>query len=549
MPMSTLSSPTGQRLDRSDRSGLPIVTAVRLAIAACLILSVAFFVCRTIRWPLVNDPAQIDYMCFLMDHGRAPYKGITEMNMPGIYLTNWAVMHLVGDGAPAWRAFDLSLLAAMAIAMFAIAWPYDWLGGLIGSALFALIHGRDGPAHTGQRDLIIAVLLTWACAFLFFAFRKCQVRWFAGVGFCLAAAATIKPFPLVLVLGVPLIIQRARRYGLSTRGSLLCVTGGMLVPAGIVLGFLIHEHALSAFLGIVFHVLSFYSHIGRLSAPWLIRYLNPVPSLGYLALILMASVVVCRRWWSWECHVLVAGMIFGLFSWFAQGKGFPYHRYPLDAFLLLWAGIQLAMTVRESGWYHWIGWTGLAFVAAIAPGNAIRAVHREWAMSYIQSLTANLAVLGGSRLSGHVQCLATPADCDTTLYDMRLVQATGLSYDYFIFGDPRQPVIEAARARFWQELRNNPPDVFVVSIGLYPDDISGVADYRKLDLWPTFSTFLKSNYRRYTDREFMPKASGVSGYRIYVRRGYIPRGDPAPASLPKPERQQTAESHGEVQGC
>ena len=33
-----------------------------------------------------------------------------------------------------------------------------------------------------------------------------------------------------------------------------------------------------------------------------------------------------------------------------------------------------------------------------------------------------------------MQCLYTPADCDTVLYRMRLLQSTGLFYDYLIFG-------------------------------------------------------------------------------------------------------------------
>jgi hypothetical protein len=506
----------------------------RLVIAACLTASVAYFVVRTIRWPLVNDSAQISYLCFLVDHGRAPYRDIPDMDMPGTYLLYLGVMHSLGEGALAWRIFDLSLLAAMAGGMLVIAWPYDWLGGLLAAALFALIHGRDGPGVPGERDQIMAILLIWACACLFLAFRRSQPRWLAGFGLFLAAAIFVKPLPVVFALVIPFVIQRARKEGVSTGNVLLCIIGGMLVPALAVLAFLLREHALTSFLYGVLHLEPYYSHLARLSAWQLITMLT-IPSLSWLALLLMASVFVSRMWWNWECGILVSGMAVGLFSWFAQGKGSIYQRYPLYAFLLLWAGIQLTMALRGTRWSRSIGWAGLAFCAAIAPSYASRAAKGHWPMNYTDSLTANLHALGGSRLSGHVQCLATPGDCDTTLYDMKLVQATGLSYDYFIFGDSAQPAVDRIRERFWQKIHRNPPDVFVVSMSFTPIHIPGMAAYGQLDAWPQFADYLRSNYRLYADREFMhnPNMINPSGYRIYVRRGYV-RGRNAPPALSNP---------------
>ena len=84
-----------------------------LRAATCLLLSlcVGFFVWRTWHWSLVNDAPQISYLCFLMEHGMAPYRDIIEMNMPGTYLVHLSVMHMLGGGAMAWRIFDLMLLA------------------------------------------------------------------------------------------------------------------------------------------------------------------------------------------------------------------------------------------------------------------------------------------------------------------------------------------------------------------------------------------------------------------------------------------------------
>src|ERR1700761_2877145 len=137
----------------------------------CLIW-VAIFATKSAHWKQVNDPAQIHYAVFLMDHGMSPYRDILEFNMPGIYLTNWTVMHTLGGGSVAWRIFDFGLAGVAAWGMIAIAQPYDWLGGVLGAAMFVLFHGKDGAGQEGQRDLIIAVLLLCACWFLFQAFRK-----------------------------------------------------------------------------------------------------------------------------------------------------------------------------------------------------------------------------------------------------------------------------------------------------------------------------------------------------------------------------------------
>jgi hypothetical protein len=498
------------------------VRIIRLTITSCLIASVLYFAVRTVSWPQVNDPAQISYMCFLMDHGRAPYKDIIELNMPGIYLVNWAVMHGLGESALAWRLFDLLLMTIMGAAMIAIARPYDWMAGLFGSALFALIHGRDGPAQPGQRDLIIAVLLVCGCACLFHAFRTRNFVWLTGFGFCIMAAAAIKPPALALVVVIPYVVGRARQEQCPLRTSLFLILGGMLVTVAIVVGFLTFEHALQPFLYDMIHVLPYYSHLGRGSFIYLLSRLT-IPSLSRLAILLMVSLAVCRWWWNWECAALVVGMAFGVFSWFGQAKGFTYHRYPLYAFLFLWAGIQLTMAVRGSRWAERVGWAGLLFATALAPAYAIRAAHRWWPMNYIRFLTSDLQQLGGARLSGHVQCMAMQADCDTTLYEMKLVQATGLSYDYFVFGSSTEPVVVNARMRFWRELQRNPPNVFVVSKGLYPDD---PYDYRKLHNWPQFQSYLLDNYYLYDEREFEGKESGPSGYQIYIRRSYLSAIEP-----------------------
>src|SRR5580693_244816 len=50
----------------------------RFKILICLyfIVCVGWFAVRTAHWKQVNDPAQLHYLCFLMDHGMAPYRDL-----------------------------------------------------------------------------------------------------------------------------------------------------------------------------------------------------------------------------------------------------------------------------------------------------------------------------------------------------------------------------------------------------------------------------------------------------------------------------------------
>ncbi len=489
----------------------------RLKIALCLFMlaCVGFFVFRTWHWPLVNDAPQISYLCFLMEHGMAPYRDIIEMNMPGTYLMHLTVMHTLGRGALAWRVFDLTILAAISAAMIAIARPYSRLAGIYAAALFVLFHGRDGEGQLGERDLVIAALLMVGYAFVFHALRSHRAWPMVVFGFCAGYAATIKPIPLpftlLLLLAVVLTFRKRQKPWLP---ALLYGIAGYLVSFAIVAAFLVREHALEAFLSDERTMLPFYSKLGGYGAHWMLEN-STTSSISALAVLVFALMLAMRSWRTWEERALLAGIGFGIFSYFIQQKGIPYHRYPMLAFLILFGGIQFAKALRERGTLRAMGVVGLAFMAVLAALYALTAERRPWSQQVEGALTSDLNALGGQQLSGHVQCLQTSAECDTVLYRMGLVQATGLSYDYFIFAPQGGAAEEKSRAHFWQQLQSNPPEVIVVGVGLYPRPVTG---YAKLASWPLFSDYLTSGYRLYDDRSFPTFESRPLAYRIYVRK-------------------------------
>src|ERR1017187_6231410 len=198
----------------------------RVALAASLTLSALLFFLWSWRWPLVGDASLIHYIGFLIQHGWAPYRDLGDMNMPGSFLIEIAAMHLFGTGDLAWRLFDFTLLAIASASLFVITPSrasglggpsfavssqrvgseaprqsgHNWLPGLFSASLFILIHGRDGLAEGGQRDLTMAVLLLTATAFLFVVVRTGS-PWSAAIfGLLSGIALTIKPTALPLSL-------------------------------------------------------------------------------------------------------------------------------------------------------------------------------------------------------------------------------------------------------------------------------------------------------------------------------------------------------------
>jgi len=487
----------------------------------------------SLRWQQVNDPAQLHYACFLMDHGMSPYRDLIEMNMPGTYLTNWTVMHTLGGGSLAWRLFDIGLMLVAAWAMLSIARPHDWFAGALAATMLIMFHARDGAMQLGQRDLIIAIMLVCAHAFLFRALRSGSLWPMIGFGLTAGYAATIKPFPApYILLLLVLAALRFRRSGGAWIRATLLGAGAMAIPGVVVLVFLVAKHSLADFLWVVRWTLPYYAPIDRYGWGWLFHRISP----SVWGFVLIAALIFVFEWkandWrlarrdedaqaeieGWEMRMLALGMFFGAASYFVQGKGTPYHRYPFFAFLFLWSILYIVRALRRQGIERVLAVAGVAFGLILTPSYARELHHEDWSPRYIDALTADLNHLGGPALSGKVQCITTYPDCHTVLYRMRLVQSTGLFYDFLIFGPEANPSVQHWRAVFQRQLEAHPPDVFVVHSGLYPyNDGYG---YAKLMEWPAFGRYFEQNYVLYADRSFPPNITMNDDYRIYVRKGF-----------------------------
>ncbi len=519
-------------------------------LSAVLLFCVGAYVLASWNWPLVGDAPLIHYVVFLMEHGLAPYRDVLDLNQPGTLAMEWAVMTVLGRGALAWRIFDLLLLCGAGVAMVfvcraAAGRRRSAFAALWSAATFALIHGRDGLIELGQRDLLLAVLLAACFALVLSAVRSRGSQGY-GVstlaGLCLGCACTVKPH---VVLLAPALLAwtgyQSRKQGSQWQRRLGALAAGVAVPLLGSALFLLREHALAAFVRLMLQLGPYHASMWR--RPFGALLAGSVSSVLLPVFCLWLPVFVAgRRWRLVADQALLLGFLFGVFSFCVQGRGYPYHRYPSELFLLLLASTGFTETLAEVGsrrpWGGWKQWlpkgcavAGLVFGAlVVVPRSLVEIVRYEGRRDdFGQGLTADLSSLGGKgpgqldKLDKKVQCLDMAGGCVATLYRMGLVESSGFLYDCYLYpaegtgsaGDEERDRYRDAFRAAWVR---SPPELLIVS-----SDACGAtaAPYSKLDRWPWLAGYLGAHYRlaaehtpdslqRWGGRPALPY-----GYRIY----------------------------------
>ena len=482
---------------------------------------------------MAGDATLMRYVVFLMQHGKAPYRDIVDINFPGSYLVEWLVMHCPGSGSLAWRLFDLALGLAATIAMLVIAWPWEGFAGLFAGILFILLHGRDGIQEMGQRDLVMAVLLLGAYAALFCFVRRSRgpridLTLIALIGTLLGFACTIKP---TAVLFIPVLLVLAaielRRQNRRCLPLLAVGTAFALLPVIAAFLFLVKEHALRPFVDIVVTILPDHADLRRHSLGYLLLHALPGDLLPLL--VLWAPLAAVSRFLrTWEGKALLAGVVLGLVSFLAQGKGYSYQRYPAESLLLITIAIDLALAAKAAPlptprWARILAVSALAFAIVIGFGCVKKALSFDGRNDeFATLLTGDLNQLGGApALDGKVQCLDIAAGCLDVLYRARIVQATGFLYDcYLIYPDAADLHY---REEFWEEMKKSGPRVIIVTshkCGLGRMDYT----YSELNDWPQLRDYLADHYTLDADRvpphpvHWSGSPGPPFGYRIYTRQ-------------------------------
>ncbi len=492
----------------------PSLNYFRYLVVAILTLASIGIVASTLHWPLTKDAQVIHYINFLMDHGFAPYRNITDMNMPGAYLIEGWGMHLFGGSDLAWRIYDFALMGLLGVAMVVIALPYDWVAGLFAAVLFALVHSADGPGNTGERDEVMAVLIALGYAFLFQAVRRKKPWLMVLFGLSLGMASSVKP--TVAPLGVVLLVivwWTLRRRSEPTAPYIWSGLAGAAIASAIVFTFLLRHNATAAFFEISRRLTPYYASLNHTPLASMVRTSLSPPVLVLLPFAL-AVAFVHRQWTNWERSALLLGVAFGAFSYFVQRKGYTHHRYTLVAFMLLWIAIELTLAMRRQGWLQAVGFAGITVGALLVTPAYMLRVHRIHPSNhYTESVEHDLAHLGAARLQHNVQCLDLIDGCLNALYHLRIVQTTGSTGDLLFFTPVPSPVAEYYKQQFWDDILRNPPAVMVVSNEWWNDADS----FDKLKRWPQFNAYLAQNYTLAVSRNFPTEENHA--YRIYIRNG------------------------------
>jgi hypothetical protein len=479
------------------------------------------------------------YVVFLMHHGFKPYSQISDMNMPGAYLTEAWAMHVFGASDLAWRIYEFFLLAVLAASLIVIALPCDWIAGVFAAGVFLAMHASEGPRQSVERDEVIAVLLMVGFAALFLAVRH-RLPWLTLVfGMADGLAICIKPtfVPLVLAL-VCMLTLALRRPRIPSFPYLIWTSLGLAIAIGLNLGFLLRLGVMRDFLFVVRMVIPAYR--GGAGRPLFIA-VRTVPKY-IVPLLPLAMACAIGNWrrglrWNWERVSLALGVACGLFSYFAQGKGIVYHRYEYLVCLLLIVGLEAVEAMRGD---VWLRQTGIAVFAVTTlftlPLYALQ-MHRTASNSELTlALESDLRTLGASRtLQGQVQCFDVTEGCLNALYHLGLVENIPFTGDMLFFSKHDSSVVEHYRDIYWEHESEDPPTVLVIG-----NEYFGEPDgFGKVDAYPRFSRFLKENFTQVIARSFPMEgevdrkraASGdvAAAYRIYVRNSVSGAGSKSAA--------------------
>ena len=474
------------------------------------------YVLFTLHWQWMWDAQVMHYIGFLLDHGKAPYKDIYDINMPGAYLTERWAIGVFGGGDLGWRLYEFTLLGAMTGAMIVIAWPYDWLAGLFAGVMFSLLYGALGPFQAAQRDEAMTVLLFVGYAFLFLAMRRGWPARMLPFGVALGIAMLIKPTVLLFAIALLLFpFFVLRRRGKPRAAYLLFGLAGFAIALAILLDFLLPQHAFGAFLFIERKLGRYYSSLAH-PALWVLVRRSLPKTVVFYALIAAVLAIANTQRANWEMWAIRLGFLFGAVSYFVQRKGYDYHRVAYLCFGLLWVGLEFTAAMKQRGWRRNLGVAGMAVaVLLMAPFNARKLRLQQDTNPAAFVLEQDLIRLGGERLQGKVQCLDLVGGCLSALYRLGLMQSTGFTGDLQFFGPDDGDVVPYYRGIFWNDLRRNPPEVIILSNEWYQESRYS---FDKLNSWPEFRDYLNSDYRIDATRGVFMLYGYPMEYRVYVRR-------------------------------
>ena len=479
------------------------------AVAVLLVVGAALRLLWASRgWPLVHDAPLMHYVAWRILEGDAPYRDVFDMNFPGVYAAHLLLLRTLGPGDLAFRVFDLGLLGAAGAGLWAAARSAGPWGGLAAAALFALYHVAGGVWLAGQRDLVLCVLLVWSAAAAIAAARadaQVRTRWLGGAALALGAAVWVKPHAALLAA---LLLGWAWR-GPARGRALAAVGAGLALPAVATLGWLGWTGGLGAFRDITLgYLIPLYSRLGRndLAHELVARDYGGDVLAGVGIWAVLGVVALVRGRCASTLGVLAVGLAYGVVHFWAQGRGWEYHFYPLALFAVALGGAGLGAAVGDRRRV-----LALLLVAVLltTAGALWRKGWRNLEPEWIATKMARVARLESAlrpivAAGGTVQVLDTSEGGIHALLRVQARQPSRFIYDFHFHHDVDHPYVRRLRDELMGALRARPPRAVVLFEQGWP-----TGGYERLADFPALERWLRDGYRLTEEGD---------GYRLYLEQ-------------------------------
>ena len=496
------------------------MSRLRVVSVALFCAVFVYYVWQTLHWPMLWDTPIMHTVRFMMSRGLHPYSDITDMNLPGSYITEAWGMAIFGWSDAAWRLYEFAEMALLTAAGFWFGGRRNWLMGIVAASFFLVMHASEGPRVATERDELMAVLLVLSSAAVVVAVRTMRPSWMLLCGAACALGTSIKPAAALMELGILTLLTmelRSRRQR-ATPYMLWLVVGNAIVVA-VVLQFLLAHHALGPLWFIATKIIPNYTKLVQPGTLYMLRHMLP---LAIVVPIVFALAVMKRGKLGFERALLLLGMVVGAVSYFMQHKGLIYHRYAVILFVLLWAGWEISEAMHREQTRDRILATAslLCLFFVVVPYYIHLTLPNPRSAEALSPLSfqlqRDLTQLGGDHLQKQVLCLDMIDGCFDALYRMRLLQNTGATGDTLLFSPQHDFAVDYYQNWFWQQQTQRPANVVVLVNEWYQNDEQ--ASFRKIDAWPRYANVLRTQYVPVIERHFGPYETSQA-YRIYLRKG------------------------------
>lgn len=473
---------------RRSVPGVLLVVAYAGALAVLLL--------RSLDWPLVHDAPIMHYIAWRITEGAVPYRDLFDMNMAGTYLLHLGALQALGTSDAGWRVFDLAWLLATSLVLAAFARPWGWVASLGSALLFAVYHLAGGAWQAGQRDYFLVIFLVLgALGVARWTTEAGRTTTLAWGGLALGAGMAIKPHAVLwaATLAVVVLVVAIRSRSAPVVPLVIFGTAAALVPTAV-LTWIAASGGLPAWRDLVVHYLvPYYGRLGR-EHSWFFYRWDGWIALAASVTLALAHAVVVRRY-SARHAIATLGVAYGVVHYVGQGKGWPYHLYPLAAFSALLAFSELRASL-VGRWIIGVPLTvSLAVTLAWLTQMGLEASRASWIRdkeTTVEALTRDLSSL---QAGDSVQVLDTTDGGIHALLLLRARQPTRFLYDFHFFHDEEAGEIRALRAEFMREISTHPPRFIVLFRRGWP-----AGGPERLARFPELDRRLGEGYRILHDR-------------------------------------------------